>query len=157
PYFTEAIGLARELDDRWRLVHILTRQASAASAAGDPKSAQAALEARELAEAIGDRSHSLECGLYLGWALLVEGRLDEAVSRFREAVAELEAARTFLLSPSALMGLATSLAYRGEFRAARDASVAAVDMATDVGDFFLGMAYAISGIVALAGGELALA
>ena len=35
-YFTEAIGLARALGDRWRLIQILSQQAQAAFVAGDP-------------------------------------------------------------------------------------------------------------------------
>jgi hypothetical protein len=36
PYFAEGIGLARELDDRWRLSQIVTWQAIAAAGAGGP-------------------------------------------------------------------------------------------------------------------------
>jgi hypothetical protein len=36
PYFAEAIGLARALDDRWRLSQILARPAIGAVMAGDP-------------------------------------------------------------------------------------------------------------------------
>src|SRR5262249_60375484 len=54
-YFAEAIELARELDDKWRLSQILTWQASSAIAAGDPIVARgAAHEGRDLADAIRD-------------------------------------------------------------------------------------------------------
>src|ERR1700712_1826585 len=42
PYFTEAIELARALDDRWRLCQILTRLAGTAVITGDPVTARAA-------------------------------------------------------------------------------------------------------------------
>ena len=40
--FAEAIGLARALDDRWRLSQILTLQAMGAHTAGDPRAVRAA-------------------------------------------------------------------------------------------------------------------
>ena len=62
PYFTEAVGLARELDDRWRLSLILTSQASAANSAGDPIAVRAAVEeGRDLADGIGDGFNSRAC------------------------------------------------------------------------------------------------
>ena len=36
-YFAEAIGLARAVDDRWRLSQILALQAMGAQTAGDPR------------------------------------------------------------------------------------------------------------------------
>ena len=74
-YFAEAIGLARESDDRWRLSQILASQAHGAIAAGDPIAARAAAEeGRDLAEAIGDRFDSRQCRWCLGLAQIVPGR-----------------------------------------------------------------------------------
>ena len=82
-YFAEAIGLARELDDRWRLSQILAWQANAAIAAGDPIAARmAAEEGRDLAEAIGDRFNSRHCRICLGLAQLWQGDLAGAVAQF---------------------------------------------------------------------------
>src|SRR6202011_41212 len=52
--FAEAIGLARAVDDRWRLSQILALQAATASIAGDSIAVRAAgEEGRDLADAIG--------------------------------------------------------------------------------------------------------
>jgi predicted ATPase len=65
--FAEAIGLARALDDRWRLCQILGWQAYAAASMGDPIAVRAAAEeGRDLAGAIGDGSNSRRCRLCLG-------------------------------------------------------------------------------------------
>ena len=88
-YFAEAIELARELDDRWRLSQILTWQASAANAAGDPIAAGAAAEeGRDLADALGDGSNSRNCRVSLGIAQLWQGDLIGALTQFRAVAAE---------------------------------------------------------------------
>ena len=89
PYFAEAIGLARAVDDRWRLSQLLAGQASAASYAGDPIATRApAEEGRDLAEAIGDRYGSRLCRWCLGTAELYQGDLVGAAAQFGELVAE---------------------------------------------------------------------
>ena len=73
PYFAEAIGLARAVDDRWRLSQLLACQATAAITAGDPIAARAnAEEGRDLADAIGDRYRSRLCRFCLGMAQLFQ-------------------------------------------------------------------------------------
>ena len=68
-YLAEAAGLARALDDRWRLSQILAYQSYAAVVAGDPVETRAAAEeGLDLAQTIGDTAQSLECGVGLGWA-----------------------------------------------------------------------------------------
>ena len=62
PYLAEAIGIAREIGDQWRLTAILTWQAYGAFIAGDPIAAhEASQEGRELADAIGDQFHARSC------------------------------------------------------------------------------------------------
>ena len=74
PYFAEAIGLARALDDRWRLSQLLACQATAASYAGDPIATRApAEEGRDLADAIGDRYGSRLCRWCLGAGAAISG------------------------------------------------------------------------------------
>ena len=83
-YFAEALELARELDDKWTLSLILTSQASAAIAAGDPIAARvAAEEGRDLADAVGDRSNSRHCRICLGVVQIWQGELAGAVAQFR--------------------------------------------------------------------------
>ena len=66
-YFTEAISLARAVDDKWMLSHILSWQAQGACVAGEPTTARAAAEeARDLVDAIGDRSSSESGGAISG-------------------------------------------------------------------------------------------
>src|SRR6202162_4459031 len=67
--FTEAIGLARALDDQWRLSQLLPLQAVGAHTAGDLLGVRAAAEeGRDLADAIGDRFNSRVCRFCLGAA-----------------------------------------------------------------------------------------
>ena len=62
PYIAEAIALARELGDRWRLSQILAWQATMACLAGNPVSTAAAgEEGYMLADAVGDRFTSRMC------------------------------------------------------------------------------------------------
>ena len=91
-YFAEAIGLARAVDDRWRLSQILALQAQGAHLAGDPIAVRAAgEEGRDLADAIGDRFNSRVCRFCLGEQQL-QGDLAGAAAQFAEVAAEAEAA-----------------------------------------------------------------
>ena len=94
PYFAEAIGLTRALGDSWRLSQILSYQAFVAVVSGDPIAARAAAEeGRELADAIGDRVNSRQCRQGLGYALLMQGELAEAVAQFSADLAAAEPAQ----------------------------------------------------------------
>jgi predicted ATPase/class 3 adenylate cyclase len=91
--FAEAIGLARAVDDRWRLSQILALQAQDAHIAGDPLAVRAAgEEGRDLADAIGDGYHSRLCRIYLATAQMRSGGLAESTTQFGEMAAEAEAA-----------------------------------------------------------------
>jgi predicted ATPase/class 3 adenylate cyclase/DNA-binding CsgD family transcriptional regulator len=156
PYFTEAIELARALDDRWRLSQILTRFAGAAVITGDPITAEAAAaEGRELADGIGDGSVSRECRYYLGWALLAQGETADAVARFSQVVADAEANHDAFLKPAALSGLGTALAYRGEVSAARAAALKVHDAAVEVSEYLAGLGHIVLSLAALADGDVA--
>jgi predicted ATPase/class 3 adenylate cyclase/DNA-binding CsgD family transcriptional regulator len=158
PYFTEAMELARALDDRWRLSQILTRVAGTAIITGDPITAQAAAaEGRELADAIGDGSASRECQFYLCWTQLIRGETADAVARFGEVAADVEANHDAFLLPAVLNGLGTALAYRGEVSAARAAARRTQDAAADVSEYFTGLSHAVLSLAALADGDVAAA
>ncbi len=91
--FTEAIGLARAVDDRWRLSQILSWQAQGAEIAGDLLGMRAAgEEGRDLADAIGDGFNSRACRFYLGTAQTARGDLAGATTQFGEVAAEAQAA-----------------------------------------------------------------
>ena len=118
--FAEAIGLARAVDDRWRLSQILALQAAGASIAGDPIAVRAAgEEGRDLADAIGDGFNSRICRFYLGMAQLQQGDLAGAAAQFGEVAAEAEAAHDEIRRVVSLGGQSTALALQGEAAAAR--------------------------------------
>jgi predicted ATPase/class 3 adenylate cyclase/DNA-binding CsgD family transcriptional regulator len=158
PYFAEAIELARALDDRWRLSQILARVAGIAIVTGDPVTAQAvATEAGEVADAIGDRAASRECRFYLCWAQLVRGETADAVARFGEVVADAEAHHDAFMMATALSGLGTALAFRGEVSAARTAGERAHDAGVGVSEYFAGFGHIVFSLAALANGDVAVA
>jgi predicted ATPase/class 3 adenylate cyclase len=156
PNLVEAIGLARALDDRWRLCQILTWQATAANYAGDPIATQApAEEGRDLADAIGDGYNSRQCRFCLGFAQVYQGDLAGAAAQFGELVAEAQAAHDGFIEANSLGVLGTVLAYQGDAGAARAAGDAAVEAAAELGGFFTGMGYAALAAAALAAGDAA--
>lgn len=113
-YFAEAIGLARALDDRWRLGQILAFQAMAASVAGDPIATRAvAEEGRDLAEATGDRFVSRYCRWCLGVAQGYQGDLVGAATQFGELVAEAQAAHDGVRESVSLAYHSITLAFQG--------------------------------------------
>jgi DNA-binding CsgD family transcriptional regulator len=155
-YFDEAIGLARALDDRWRLSQILAHQAIAAIGAGDPIAARApAEEGRDLAEAIGDRFVSRWCRYCLGMAEVFQGDLVGAAAQFDELVAEAQAAHDVLIEVNSLAGHASVLAQQGDTVAARAAADAAIEAAAELGGFYAAMGYAALAGAALAAGDAA--
>ncbi len=157
-YFAEAVELARELDDRWRLSQILTLQAHAAIAAGDMIAAGvAAEEGRNLADALGDRSTSRHCRMCLGIAQVNRGELAGAVAQFRAVVAEAEAAHDGVLAAMCLAHQGTALARQGETVAARAATDASIESASDFGDLTASVSYFALANAALATGDVATA
>ncbi len=157
-YFTEAIGLARSLDDRWRLSQILAWQSNAAVMAGDPVTAAAAAEeGRCVAEAIGDRANLLQCRSSLGWAQLMRGEVAEAAARFGAALVESNAADDAMMKVSDLMGLGIALAYQGDVDGSRSAGKAGIEVAAELDEYFLGMGYGTLVHAAVADGDVAAA
>jgi DNA-binding CsgD family transcriptional regulator len=155
PYFAEAIGLARELNDHWRLSQILVGQALCAGMAGEPIAERAAAEeGRDLADAIGDRFDSRWCRWCLGHAQLAQGDLVGAVAQFGELLAEAEAAHDVVHTANGLNGLSVALFWQGQVSTARDAANAAVEAAAELGEYFAGNAYSALAAVALAAGDV---
>lgn len=151
----EAIGLAREADDRWTLCQILTWQANTAILAGEPIAARAAAEeGLELAKAIGDRPNARGCGTYLAWSDVIGGDLCAGIARFREVVADCEAARDSWHQIACLQGLSTALSYRGEVSEARHVAEAAIAIGAEMGGYFLGPGESALSVAAVAGGDL---
>jgi predicted ATPase/class 3 adenylate cyclase len=158
PYFAEAIGLARESDDRWRLSQILASQAGGAIFAGDPIAARApAEEGRDLADAIGDRFVSRLCRWCLGMAQTWRGDLAGAAAQFAELAAEAKAAYDGLMEGRSLVGQGLAIAYQGEVAAARAAANAAIQAAAELGGLAAVMGYAALASAGLAAGDVATA
>jgi predicted ATPase/DNA-binding CsgD family transcriptional regulator len=159
PYFAEAIGLARALDDRWSLSRLLGFQAiGAAVTAGNPIVARAgAEEARDLADAIGDRWTSRQCRLSLGIAQLFQGDPAGAGAQFADLVTETEAAHEVARRVASLGYQGIAFAWQGQTGAARAAADAAVEAASDVGEIHASLAYAALISAALAAGDVATA
>ena len=156
PYFAEAIGLARALGDQWSLSEILYWQAAGACIAGDSTGCRAAAEEGcEVADAIGNRFVSLESRMWVGLAQLMQGNLDDAISRFRE----LTTAPDTYMAPKviALGSLGQALAYRGDTAGARAAADAAIHAAAEFGGMYLGSSYAALAYAALAAGDVTVA
>lgn len=155
PYLTEAIGIARTLDDRWRLTQILNWQAYGAYFAGDPVAARAAAqEGSDLAAAIGDQFHSRACRWNLGLAQLMKGDLVDAVTQFRAVIVEADAAHDLVFSWVSRLTLAHVLAFRGDVVAARAAATEAVSLAADLWRYNEGFSYAVLAVTAIAAGDV---
>jgi predicted ATPase/class 3 adenylate cyclase/DNA-binding CsgD family transcriptional regulator len=155
PYYTEAIELARTLDDRWRLSLILAKRANSATTNADPVIAQAAAsEGRVLAQSVGDMATVRECQFCLCWAQVVRGETSSAAMHFRELAADAEANHDAFLTSAALSGLGCVLAYRGEVSAAWAAGRKALEAAAEVGEYFIGLANSALSLAALADGDV---
>ena len=158
PYFAEAIGLARSIDDNWQLSQTLHLQGYGLALAGEPIAARAAAEeGRDLADAIGDRFVSRACRWDLGVAQLMIGDLVGAVAQLREVIAEADATHDTIWGCAALCMQALVLAYHGDPSAARAAANAAIEAAAELGGFYPGSAYVGLIAAAVAAGDVAAA
>ena len=158
PYLAEAIGLARDLGDRWRVSQILVAQVVAALAARDSIAARAAAEeGRDLADAIGDRFDARRCRWYLGVAQVYQGDLAGAVAQFTAVADEAEAAHDEIWRVDSVVARAFALAYQGDIAAARATADAAVEATAELGGLKAGAAYHVLAIAALAAGDAATA
>ena len=158
-YFSEGIGLARELGDRWSLSRLLGWQAlGAAAVAGNPIVGRAAAEeGGALAESIGDGWTSRQCRFCLGIAQLFQGDPAGAAAQFADSVAEAEAAHDEIRRVASLAYQGAALAWQGDTGAARAAAAAAVEAASDVGEIHASVANWALASAALAAGDVATA
>jgi predicted ATPase/class 3 adenylate cyclase/DNA-binding CsgD family transcriptional regulator len=153
-YLTEAIGLARDLGDPWRLSQILVAQVVAALAARDPIAARAAAgEGRDLADAIDDRFNARRCRWYLAIAQLYRGDLDGAIAQFTAVADEAEAAHDEIWRLDSVMSRGVALAHQGETASARADADAAVQATAEFGGLKAGFASHALATVALAAGD----
>lgn len=158
PYLDEAIGIARALDDRWRLTQILTWQAYGAFYAGDPVAAHtASQEGRDLAEAIGDQYHSRSCRWTLGLAQMMRGDLPEALTQLRGVAADADAGHDVLYSWGSRLALSNALAFQGDTDGATEAGRTSLAAAADLWSYNEGFSYAVLATAAIAAGDVAAA
>jgi DNA-binding CsgD family transcriptional regulator len=156
--FTEALKLARSRGDLAALSQILPFRASAALFAGDVREMRiAAEEGRDIAEAIGDQFLARHCRWNLGIAQMHCGDLDGATRQFDAVIADADACQDLLLGFTGRFGRSVALAYRGDTIAARATAAAAVEKATELGDFLEGFCNAALALAALAAGDVAAA
>ena len=154
-YFAEAVQLARALDDRWRLSQILTWQASAAVAAGNPLAAGvAAEEGRDLADEIGDGANSRHCRLCLGLVQSARGDLAGAAAQLAALAAEAEAAHDGMHAAVGHAHHSTVLAHQGETDAARTAAEVSLESASELGALVASLGHYALGTAALAAGDV---
>lgn len=158
PFLAEAIGIARELRDRWRLTQILTWQAYGAFYAGDPTAGLAASrEGLQLAEQIGDHFHARSCRWTLGLAQMMKGELSEAVRQFGAVTADADAAHDVLFKWGSRLALCNALAFCGDTDAATAAGNASLAAAGNLWPYNEGFSYALLATAAVAAGDVAAA
>jgi predicted ATPase/class 3 adenylate cyclase/DNA-binding CsgD family transcriptional regulator len=158
PYFAEAIGVTRALDDRWRLSQLLACQATVAATAGYPMVVRGVgEEGLDLAETVGDRFVSRLCRFCLAVGQLFHGDLVGAATQFGEVVAEARTAHDVLVEVDSLAYLGLVLAWQGDTGAARAAADAAIEAAAEVGGIYAALGYGALAGAALADGDAATA
>ncbi len=155
PYFAEALGLARSVDDAWLVSQILGWQAYGAMMMSDPRAALAAAEeGRAFADAIGDRFVSRQCRWCLGLAQLWRGDLAASVALFDETAVEAEAAHDLLWGGLVRASQGWPLAYQGQTSAAQTVVTMAIEASAEIRGMQLGYAYWVLALAALAGGDV---
>jgi predicted ATPase/class 3 adenylate cyclase/DNA-binding CsgD family transcriptional regulator len=157
PYFTEAVALARESGDPWRLSQILARQSTGALLVGDVVSTQVlGEEGRDLAETIGDRFNARQCRMNIAWAQMCRGETAEAISQYADLIAEATDAHDGMSLVAALIPGAFALAFHGDVDDARAAAATALEACTELG-FLLANAHNDVVMAELAAGDAAAA
>jgi predicted ATPase/class 3 adenylate cyclase/DNA-binding CsgD family transcriptional regulator len=159
PYLAEAARVARELGDSLRLSQILERQSYIAMiVAGDvPEALLLANEGRDLAQRIGDHLTADQCGLYSAGALFMRGDLAVAAAQARAVTIEARAAHDLLSEMTGMMSESIVAAFQGNSSGAKNAIFAALESASEIGDYFESACYPNLALAYLAGGEISAA
>jgi len=134
PYFTEAVGLARELGDSWRLCQILGRQAYGAMIEGEVATARSlAEEGYDLAISTGDDFNARQCLMYIAWANLSRGDVVTAVAQYREMIEQATRAHDVMSRFAGLICCTFALAWHGDIEAARKAAADTLEACGELG------------------------
>jgi predicted ATPase/class 3 adenylate cyclase/DNA-binding CsgD family transcriptional regulator len=155
PYLTEAMDLAREIGDLLSLGQILSWLAFIAVIEGEPATTcRAAEEGLDIANAMGNRSVSRQCRVWLGMGLMMKGQLVEAAAEIGLAVSEPAAARDVYTKSIGETARAVVLSFQGDTTAARTAGEAALEAAKSLaGSSYEDAPYAALAFAALAAGD----
>jgi DNA-binding CsgD family transcriptional regulator len=159
PYFSEAAGLARDLGDWWRLSQILQRQSYVATiVSGDPRATLASLnEGLEIARSIGDYLSKHQCGINLACMLWARGEFAASATQSRATANEARDDHDLLSEMTGLMAESIALSMQGDSRGAKTAINAALEGASEIGDYFESACYPNVALAHLAGGDVAAA
>jgi predicted ATPase/class 3 adenylate cyclase/DNA-binding CsgD family transcriptional regulator len=157
PYFVEAARLARESGDWWRLSQILERQSyTAMIVSGDLDATLSSLkEGLEIARSIGDYSSKHQGGINLTSALWVRGDLAASAAHARATASEAREVHDLLSEMTGLMSESIVLSFQGDSRHAQIAIGAALEGASEIGEYFEGACYPNLALAHLAAGEIA--
>jgi predicted ATPase/class 3 adenylate cyclase/DNA-binding CsgD family transcriptional regulator len=154
-YLAEAGDLARANGYVAVLMQVLSLQAYVAILAGQPRAAlEVGTEGLNVAAAHNNRLATRMCRTWIGWAHMLQGNLREAVSRFRELIAEAESDGDLLVAGNSLFSLSSALINQGEAREARASAEAAVDIAVGLGGVYENLAYLALAASALWDGDV---
>ena len=156
-YFGEAIGLARDVGDKWRLSQLLGFQVyGAIVSAGDAIAARAVgEEGRELADAIGDRFTSGVCrvwGVAGARGLLGDLRGGEAI--LQDVIADADAAGDPLCKFNGLLVQAIFLGCQGKTSEALAAAERGSESAAELGSVIEGLGLMGLGAAHFAAGDV---
>jgi DNA-binding CsgD family transcriptional regulator len=155
-FFAEAIELARNLGDKWRLSQLLGFQAYAAAMRGDAVAAAAAgEEGRELADAIGDRFAAGQCRVWgVAAPRAMFGDLPGAEAELRELIAAANAVGDPLTRFNCVITQSFVLGWMGRTAEACAASQAAVESGAELGAIIQYLGYLSLGAAQFVAGDL---
>ncbi|WP_156297878.1 LuxR family transcriptional regulator [Mycobacterium paragordonae] len=157
-YFAEMMELFSAAGDQWNLCQVYGYQATVSALVGAPGIGRPAAEqARDLADALGDRFFSRNSRAWLAVALGFQGELAEATSVARTLADEAAAAGDVTMVLYGESSLSLSLSFRGEVEPARAAAQSALAAAERMGGVSGDTVYAGLAYAALAGGDAAAA
>ena len=154
PYFAEAMNLAREAGDDWRLSQILAREAFGAAMAGDPvKATDIGAEGSELADAFGHWFAKHLCRWSIGMAKMFRADLPGAIDIYRDEFTDSQTDNDVIGMLVCLVSQGSALVFQGDFDGARDLARRAIAMGSELDVVFEGAAATITALAAAAAGD----
>ncbi|OBJ49430.1 LuxR C-terminal-related transcriptional regulator, partial [Mycobacterium sp. 1423905.2] len=154
-YFTEAAGIARDLNDLWWLGQVRAWESISGLIVGEPIAAlqSAADEGRRIADSIGDSFVSRQCRFVLGWVRIFYSDIHGAATGFGTLIEECGADHDPMSSMYISVVQAFVLAYAGDTDGAKASADSARRHASELFEYYQGAVDAAFGIAHLAAGE----